>query len=165
MPSSLPTQSVLGRKLLVSILLFSSLVTLLLTCLQLWDEYRGGIERLTSRLQEAERVALPMLQRSLWSLDYDQVALELKGLCRTPGVVRAEVEIEGGKSIYEGEASPDHHRAVRSVAIEYPRDGRTTKLGTLRIHSSTEEILQTLRHRVLVLFLSQGAKTFLISFF
>src|SRR3982751_735681 len=62
-------RSGVGYRLLAAVLLFSSLVTLTLTALQLNLDYDHEVSAIQSRLDEIGRSNLTSLAESLWSLD------------------------------------------------------------------------------------------------
>lgn len=73
-----PILSPLGRKQLLFILLFSSLVTLLGTSVQLTIEYRNDVGLVHEQLDQIEKGYLHSLTHSLWKLDDAQINIELK---------------------------------------------------------------------------------------
>jgi PAS domain S-box-containing protein len=158
----------IGVRLLAGVLLFSSFVTLALTALQLYLEYEREVGVIESRLDEIGRSYPDSLGESLWTLDQNQLELQLKGILTLPDVQSVEIRELGSRlnpvRLAVGE------RASRSViAREYPLDyalqGNRRQIGVLRVEASLSEVYRQLLNKTLVILASQAAKTFLVSFF
>src|SRR5581483_10332949 len=76
----------IGFRLLAAVLLFSSVVTLTLTALQLYLDYDHEVGVIETRLDEIGRSYLATLGESLWALDQNQLQLQLNGILRLPGI-------------------------------------------------------------------------------
>src|SRR5947209_17569664 len=85
------SRSGVGPRLLAAVLLFSSIVTLTLTALQLYLDYDREVGVIATRLDEVGRSTTGSLGESLWNLDQNQLKLQLEGLLRLPGIRAAEV--------------------------------------------------------------------------
>ena len=81
----------IGARLLVRVLLFSSAITLILTVLQLYLDYRRDVEVIKDRLAEIERSYIESIGESLWQLDERQLVLQLEGILRLPDIRAVEV--------------------------------------------------------------------------
>ena len=81
----------IGLRLLAAVLLFSSIVTLTLTALQLYLDYDREVSVIETRLDEIGRSYLGSLGESLWNLDQNQLQLQLNGILRLPDVSAAEI--------------------------------------------------------------------------
>src|SRR5689334_17203586 len=81
----------IGPRLLAAVLLFSSVVTLTLTALQLYLDYDREVSVIETRLDEIGRSYLATLSESLWALDQNQLQLQLNGILRLPGIRAAEI--------------------------------------------------------------------------
>ena len=158
----------IGLRLLAGVLLFSSAVTLALTALQLYLEYEREVGVIESRLDEIGRSYPGSLGESLWSLDQNQLELQLKGILSLPDVQSVEIR--------EVASRPNPVRlalgqpATRSViAREYPLDyvmqGGRRQIGVLRVEATLTDVYRQLLNKALVILASQAAKTFLVSFF
>ena len=158
----------IGPRLLAAVLLFSSVVTLTLTALQLYLEYDHDVNVIESRLTEIGRSYLASLGESLWNLDRNQLELQLEGILRLPDIRAVEIREIATR------ANPIHvslgeHDARSVMARQYPIDyvvsGSKHQIGELRIEATLAEVYRQLMNRGLVILASQAAKTFLVSFF
>ncbi len=158
----------IAPRLLAAVLLFSSVVTLTLTALQLYLEYDHDVSVIESRLTEIGRSYVASLGESLWSLDRNQLELQLGGILRLPDIRSVEVRELADRPnpihIQVGE-----HGSGSIVAREYPLDyvtqGTKHRLGMLYVEATLAGVYRQLVTRGLVILGSQAAKTFLVSFF
>jgi PAS domain S-box-containing protein len=158
----------IGPRLLAAVLLFSSVVTLMLTALQLYLDYNHEVNAIESRLNEVGRSYLGSLGESLWNLDQNQLRLQLTGILRLPDIRAVEVRERSTRpdaiSISLGERG-----TASVVARDYPLDyfaqGTKHRIGVLHVEATLTEVYRQLLNRALVILASQAAKTFLVSFF
>ena len=75
-------RSPLAQRLIVAIILFSSAITLILTVIQLYGQYRNDVNDIETDLAQIERVHLKTLTQSLWATNSKDLALQLEGLGR-----------------------------------------------------------------------------------
>lgn len=151
-------------RLLGWILLFSSVITLLATALQLYLDYQRDISAIDQRLTEIERSAADSIAGSLWNLDAAQLNLQLNGLMRLPDMQYVQVIEQTADS-----ANPMRVTAGRSgpggVLRDIPLVHLEKVIGTLHLEASLDRVYRTLWNTALVILVSQGIKTFLVSLF
>lgn len=158
-------KSRLGKKLLFSILLFSTIITLFLTTIQIYIDYKNGVDGLYSTVDQIQATQLKSLAQNLWNINNEQVQIQLKGLL--------EIETIKGLKIYPKDDAPiiiaaepqTKNDIISTYPIIYERKGIKTNLGSLEIISDLSPVIKTLQSRVLIILLSQGAKTFIVSLF
>lgn len=85
--SSPAYKSKISRALVLYVLLFSSLVTLILTAFQLYKDYRYDLSLIDARLAQIEISNLGSLSQNMWTLNNDAIGLQLEGLLRLPDIV------------------------------------------------------------------------------
>lgn len=158
----------IGLRLLAAVLLFSSIVTLTLTALQLYLDYDREVGVIETRLDEIGRSYLGSIGESLWNLDQNQLELQLGGILRLPDIQAAElreiadrpnpIRIALGK---RGSSSV----MTRSYPLDYVTQGVKRQIGVLYVEATLTEVYRQLLNRALVILASQAAKTFLVSLF
>jgi PAS domain S-box-containing protein len=162
------TSHSLTVRLLINVLLFSACVTLILTVVQLYLEYRNEVSALELRLDQISKTNLDSLAERLWALDENQLRLQLTGILRLPDMRAVEV-LEAGSAgdplvIRLGERS-----ASSTVTREYPLlynvQGQNTRIGTLYVQATLADLRRRLLHTGWTIFLNQAAETFLVSLF
>ena len=155
-------------RLLATVFLFSCMVTLTLTALQLYRDYNRGVMLIESRLAEIDGSYRGSLGEALWRLDRPQLELQLEGILHLPDIRLAEVtEVIASDSSMVVDAGTHPHGPVivRSFPIVYRIQGHEEPIGTLRVEATLENLYNELFKTALVILLSQGANTFLVSLF
>jgi len=162
-------RSGIAARQLVAIVLFSSLVTLLSTILQLYLDYRRDVGAIENRLGEIERSYLRSLSGSLWNLDANQIQVQLDGILRLPDMQALEVretvpEVAHPLVVTAGNR---HERAVvrRDYPMVYDDRGTIRTIGVLYAEATLAEVYGRLLDKTVVILVSQGIKTFLVSMF
>ena len=159
----------IARHLLLYIIIFSSFVTLLATSLQLYTDYQRDLDVINSRLNEIEGGYIGSISASLWNLDIKQLELQLDGIKHLPDIKAVEIrehneEFSKPLHLIRGEKST-RNIIVRTYPILHNVSGETREIGTLTIQVSLTEVYQRLWDKAIVILLSQGIKTFLVSLF
>ena len=152
--------------LLVRVVLFSTLVTLVLTVLQLSLSYRSERARLEARFGEIDQASARSLAESLWAVDTRQLEEQLDGIVRLPSIRGAGVR-ESGRSprpfaVFRGQRQSDGVAKEFPLACCGPNPGT---IGVLRIEATLDEIYRDIAAQAVVILLSNAAKTFLVAFF
>ncbi|GAB2174454.1 ATP-binding protein [Dongia sp. agr-C8] len=158
----------IALRLLVFVLLFSSAVTLVLTAVQLYLDYRFDVGAIEQRLAEVERGYISSLAEGLWQLDRRQLELQLSGIASLPEVsYAAVVESGNGGSPLAVAIGTEGAGSVlrREIPIVYDDKGGRQVIGRFVVEASLAGVYQRLIESALVILISQGAKTFLVSAF
>jgi PAS domain S-box-containing protein len=161
-------RSGIGVRLLAAVLLFSSIVTLTLTALQLYLEYDREVGIIETRLDEIGRSYLGGLGASLWSLDRTQLELQLNGILRLPDIRSVEIrEIADRPNPLRVAVGESGRRSMvpRDYPIDYVTQGEKHRIGMLHVEATLTDVYRQLLNRALIILASQAAKTFLVSLF
>jgi PAS domain S-box-containing protein len=158
----------IGARLLAGVLLFSGSVTLVLTAIQLYIDYRRDVSALDVQLNQISGSYLASLAEGVWTLDEKQLRLQLDGILRLPDIraveVREAADTSNSLALKLGENS-----ASSSLVREYPLrrnvQGQERVIGTLRIEATLANVHRRLLNTAVTILISQAAKTFLVSFF
>jgi len=162
----------IGLRMLSAIVLFSSVVTLLSTVMQLYFDYSTELRTIRGRFDEIEKVYLASLGGSLWNLDVDQIQLQVDGIKRLPDMQYLEVR-EIGRSMKRRLVVSVGERGTGPViSREYPISYDENKenadpqtIGALYIEATLSAVYNRLFEKAIVILLAQGVKTFLVSMF
>jgi hypothetical protein len=155
-------------RLLGYVLLFSSAVTLVLTLIQLYFEYRQDLGTIETRLSEIERGYSGSLGESLWHMDGEQLRIQADGILRLPDISAVEIRetySPGHPIVVTAGQSLSHSVITRDSPVSYRVQGSEQKIGMLHVEASLVETYRELMNRTLIILLSQAAKTFLVSIF
>jgi len=160
------SQKPLGVRLLASILLYSSVITLVATGLQLWLDYRYELSAVDERLTQIEASSLDSLANSLWEISPAQVQVQLNGLQQLPDVRFVEITSPFGDYYAAGSRPSEGSIIERHYPLNYlNKQQSVTHVGDLTLILTLDEIYQRLADKVLVILTTQGIKTFLVSIF
>jgi signal transduction histidine kinase len=158
----------IGLRLVASVLLFSSAITLLLTLLQLYFDYRRDVGTIDRQISEIEGSYRRSLGEGLWNLDAPQLELQVDGILRLPGIrfveVREATDRANAMLVTAGsrQANADVHR---EFPIFHMNRGAEQTVGVLSIEATFDDVYRRLFDTAIVILISQGAKTFVVSFF
>jgi PAS domain S-box-containing protein len=158
----------IGARLLAGVLLFSGSVTLVLTVIQLYIDYRRDVSALELRLNQISGSYLASLAEGLWTLDEKQLRLQLDGILRLPDIRGVEVreDTDSGNPLI---ARLGENSVSSGFAREYPLrhnvQGQERVIGTLRVEATLAGVHRRLVDTAVTILISQAAKTFLVSFF
>lgn len=155
----------LGYRLLFWILLFSSLITLGATGLQLWLDYDRDVSLIHERLDEIRKSRLQGLVNSLWDINEAQTRTLLKGVSQLPDVSLVAIHDENGRALFRIGLEPAGQSLTRTFPLVFvdPREKVAFPLGRLQVEASLEGVYQRLEERVFIILGSQAVKTFLMS--
>jgi signal transduction histidine kinase len=158
----------IGLRLVVRVLLFSSAITLLLTLLQLYFDYRRDVGTIDRQISEIEGSYRRSLGEGLWNLDAPQLELQVDGILHLPDIRFVEVR-EATDRANAMVVTAGSHRANADLRREFPifhmSRGAEQTVGVLSIEATFDDVYRRLFDTAIVILISQGAKTFVVSFF
>src|SRR3984893_3579412 len=140
----------IGLRLLAAVLLFSSIVTLTLTALQLYLDYDREVSVIETRLDEIGRSYLGSLGESLWSLDQNQLQLQLNGILRLPDIRAVEISeiADRPNPIHIAVGKRDPRSVItRQYPLDYVTQGVKRQIGVLYVEATLTEVYRQLLER------------------
>lgn len=161
-------RSPLARRMLLAILVVSSLGALLATIAQLSVDYRRDVAQVEADLEALQKTTSGTLAYHLWVVNPDAIRHQLADMLRLPNLRYVEVVEDDGTVYRAGRPVADHAELVgKTFKLEYthPFTGEVLLLGAARLEASTEDIRSRLFDRFLVILVAQGIKTFIVSVF
>jgi diguanylate cyclase (GGDEF)-like protein/PAS domain S-box-containing protein len=154
----------LAQKLAAFIVLFSSVLALGITVVELSIEYLRDLRTIDSQMAQVEDAYLPSVIENVWVVDQDRLGTLLLGITRLPNFSLAEVQVDGKLLLRRGEElQGDGVQRVFKLWREHR--GQKMLIGELRVAASYHEVYQRTINR-LVFFLSANVlKTFFVVVF
>jgi diguanylate cyclase (GGDEF)-like protein len=154
----------IGRRLIVYIIGFSSLITLLISAIQLGLEYRELRDDMESTL-DGVRLHVPSVTRSVWDFDEQKIQLTLDALAQLPNIARVSIATnDEGKHWSAGKPggsnAETHHYQLRQTVA-----GREKEIGTLEVVADVDAIYRQVAGLALAIVLGNAIKTFLVALF
>ena len=158
------TKHSVAFRLLFYILVLSSLITVVITVLQLYFDYREEVKLVDTRMIQIDESYRDSLSNAMWYLQTEQVEKILSGIVLFDDIHYAEVNITGDKTYTHGTQRERNIKQYSSDII-LNMDNQTIYAGSLSIHSNFDGIIHRLSKKFYIILLSQAVKTFVISIF
>ena len=155
----------IARPFVIYILLFSSLITILLTALQLYQDYQKDLQRIDQRFQMIEETNLPLITDAVWTLNRRTLQINLDGLLRYSDIVHVRVVQDDGTVLATAGAIDYSEWLVRTFSLTQSHRGESVSIGILQVIASLNEVYQRLWDTFLMILITHAVKTFLVSGF
>jgi|GEM_PF-1579014 len=153
----------IAKQLLILILLSSSILTIIITSIHLFVDYNNDMSALNERLIQIETSYMPAISNALWVEDEEQTNVQIKGIKNLPDIALVRLIRDGEIALELGEDNTEYSKQGR-WPINYMYEGEETLLGELYVVNDLYPLYRRLADKVLLTLLTQGAKTFIISF-
>ncbi len=154
----------ISRRLAVYVVLFSSLITLVVTALQLYSDYNSDLRLIDLKFDAIRDAQLPNLERNVWVADTAQIQVQLNGLVELPDLEYLAISVDGAVRWQAGKMI-SQRRIIRDFPLHYRYRGKNVRIGTLKVVASLDRVLSRLLRKFVIVILSNGFKTFLVSGF
>jgi PAS domain S-box-containing protein len=155
----------IGRRFAMAILAFSSIVTLASTLVQLSIEYQRDVNEINSGLRQIRDSYADSLASSLWVTSEKDLKLQLDGIIKLPDMQYIEV-LDENDVIKASAGTPQKNQIIsQTYPLTHHHRGQILTLGKLHILGTLDGVYSRLKSKVLVILLTQGVKTFLVSLF
>ncbi|HWR75971.1 MAG TPA: EAL domain-containing protein [Thiobacillus sp.] len=159
-----PWKSPLARRLTVAIVLFSASIILVMTAVQIYQEYRRDLDGVEAQFRQIGEVHLPTLTQSLWATNDKEIRLQLEGMLRLPNIVYAAVHEKDRLHTQVGQR--DAGRMIeRRYVMYYEHLGQSREIGTLTVVATLEDIYVQLMREAIQVLLSNALRTLLVALF
>jgi len=149
---------------MLSIVLFSTLLTLLITMVQLYRDYNTDINRIETQLQQIEDVHLRSLSALLWTSDANEIKTLAEGIMQLSDMQYLEVRDKEKTWVVIGKLQGDEVLA-REYPVTYQYKDKKINIGTLTVVASLSGVYERLFDKVITILVSNGIKTFLVAIF
>ena len=154
----------LARHLIVALILFSSMVTALITAVELYSDYRRNLADIDKNIDFIRQSYLPILVESVWLADSLQINTQLEGLSRLQDFEYFAISVEG-KERWSAGTPRSNRRVVSDVPMVRSYRGKSVTIGTLHIVASVDRVLDRLWAQLLATLLRNLARTLLLAVF
>ncbi len=155
----------IGRRFAIYILAFSSVFTLISTAFQLSIEYNKDVNKIDSRFVQIYDSYYQSLTRSLWTTSKKDLEFQLEGIIKLPDMQYIEVLSDEGELLAFKGIKKTKHIISHAYPLKYMYHGKELILGKIHMIATLDGVYERLKDRVLVILLTQGIKTFVVSLF
>ena len=154
----------IGRRLIVLIIAFSSVITLCISVVQLFSEYRGLRSDLDRQL-DGVTIYVPSIAGSLWDFDDQQVQRAIDALTLLPNVAKVSVTTTDTSTHWNAGNSPSDNILTKTYSLRHEVRGTDREIGVLTVVASLDGIYQQVATSAISIVLSNALKTFLVALF
>jgi C4-dicarboxylate-specific signal transduction histidine kinase len=152
----------LSKKILAQILLVSSFVTLIITSVQVAYDYSQGKKDISFYVNETIQNHYNTIVYGAWNFDTRSLLIILRSLEKSADISYANIK-EHNVSVGDRDRTVDKI-IKREIFYEISPD-KKHYLGVLELGISYTNLYSKLRKKVFVILITQGVKTFFVSFF
>ncbi len=154
----------IAGRLVVATILFSSIITLITTGIQIYLDYRHDIGIIENSFGIIKRSHLKSLANSVWNFDEDQVVVKLEELLQLPDMEFIEISgsNQGGWSRGRVESG---HTVEAKFPLLFNYIDEPMQLGEIRVVASLDSVYSRLIRKAVLILISNTFKTFLVSGF
>ena len=154
----------IAKTLIIYILLFSGVVTICITSIQLYSEYNRDLDNIEEQFARIEEILAPSLARALWEFNEESIKIQLDSIARFGDIEYVRITDEDNRSIVAGERLTKHP-LTRHTPLTYRSQNKEIAVGKLTVVASKSRAYRHFYSRLTVILLSQAVKTFLVSTF
>lgn len=148
---------------MLSIVLFSSFITLLTTVYQLINDYRSDVTRISQAFSSIETANLDVLAASIWVIDEKLINTQLNGLSQLPDITYISIKDDSEQEWQQGTRKTESIIEKQYDLLYLPADN--AKVGVLVVQADLDLIYQKLYNKAVLILLSNAIKTFLVAGF
>jgi signal transduction histidine kinase len=159
----------IARRLFLTVLLVGGIITLLLTAVATYIDYRNKAAELNGTIENIKSTALRSLEDAVWTFDESQTKSIAAGITNFPDVTMVKLISESGDALYEGRTDGKtgpfrwlfgSQPQVTTLELFSPK-GTGDRLGELRVEIDYAPMHGRVFERAAEFFLIQGVKTLL----
>ncbi|MFM2480663.1 ATP-binding protein [Celerinatantimonas sp. YJH-8] len=154
----------LARRLVMAIVLFSSLLTVTFTGAQLYLQYRLDLQNVDQSAQIIRDSWLASLTESIWDYDTDLIEMQLNGMINLPFIMQIQLKLSDGQYFAVGHPSADDTLLFK-FPLQHVQAGKMHALGALTVVADTARIHQDLIRYALTILVSNLIKAALVVIF
>jgi signal transduction histidine kinase len=152
--------SKLSRRVLIYILLCSSVLSISSTFLQLYVNYDESLTTLNQRFDNIETSYLQSISTSLWDFNEPLVQQQIQGIVKLPDISHVKIVTGFGKTYQFGD-----EKISADKVVEYPIFYSENDIGVLIVTASYDDIYHRLRQQAGFILTAEVIKIFIVAFF
>lgn len=156
--------NLIGRRFVIFTVLFSSIITLLFTVVQLSIEYDKQLDQRALVKGIINNSLLDSLSKSIWTYDDAQINLQLQGIVNIPTIERAVLELPENVEFKIGSLKSSNI-INESFSVDYMQRTQFINVGKLIIYSEMDSTYNHLLTFGSVMLISNLLKTALVVIF
>ena len=155
----------IAKKLIKALILFSSLLTIGTTAVQLWAEYNRDVVAIDDRFVQVERSYIDAVSTNVWEADKARLQLQMNGITEFPDFKLALVRDQDGVTMAQTGSLGDETVIRHTYPLYFEFRNERRLIGELEVAASLTQVYTRVLDRVGLILLSNAIKTFLVSIF
>ncbi len=152
----------IAHKLVLWVILFSSIITLMATAGQLYLEYRQDLASIEDYFYSITSMQLQSISQNVWIMDDSQIEAQLEGIIKGRDITYAAVTVDGVPRWQSGRNDVNRSKAL-TYNLLYSHKNTQVNIGTLVVVASLDRVHQRLLRKAVIILLTNGLKTFLFA--
>jgi len=158
------SQRGIARRLILAMVLFSSVITLVVTAIQLYRDYNRDLLLIDSQLKQIQDVHIRSIAGSLWLLDEKGMQILVDGILQLPDILYVEVS-DGERNWASAGISQTEKMILREYPLTYQHLGSEQQIGSMIAVATLERVYQRLIDKTVDILVSNAIRTFLVTGF
>jgi len=156
-----PKQHVIAKRLILVMVLSSTLITLILSSFQIYNDFQKDVAGIENRLAEIQSAHLESIVSRVWTANNLELKTDLKALLNLSDISYLEVS-EGNKIIASAGKPLSEQVIIQKFPLLYSFKGDELSLGQLLVHASLSNVYKKAIDQGIIIVVSNGLKTFLV---
>ncbi len=153
----------LSHRLILNILFFSGIITLFITVIQLYIDYKKDISYLHQQLTQIEESFLPSFKNALWKYNRELLETQVVSISKLRDI--NYVAIHDTKQLLFSKGDNGDEREQIEFKVNYNYNNQIRNIGLLVVTVNYQGLYDRLYDRLLIILMSSGIKTFATSLF
>ena len=155
----------LARRIMMIVILGSTLFTFITTAIQVFLDYQREMNLLNARLEQIRVIEVPSLINSVWNFDTKQIETQLMGMLNLQDVGYVELQIADGDTYTVGQVIPENNAITQKFSLERTQNGKVFALGQLEVVADSRSLQQRVLSWMLSFLLTAATQIFLLAGF
>lgn len=143
------------------VVLFSSMIALVITGVDLSSKYFSDLRQIDQRMELVGTVYIDSIEENLWLGDQKRLDLQLQGIIRLPDMAYAAIRADGKLLTEHGQTVKDQG-LVRVFKLMHVYRGQELAIGELEVHAHYGDALNRALRHLVQLMLANAVKIILV---
>jgi signal transduction histidine kinase/CheY-like chemotaxis protein len=160
----LPGLPRISTRLIVYIVLFSVLMTFVITGFQLYQDYGRYQNDIDTQFERIEKSHVPALMSAVWVSDVELAETHLQGIVDYRDIGYAEL-IEDGRVIAAAGGMPEVEPVLKTYPLNYVYNDRKHRIGSLNVVAEGDNAWKRVKAEAFSILAQQALRAFLLAGF
>ncbi len=156
-------KSPIAKRMLITILISSSIITFFIIAIQIFFEYKIDVKNIENRINQIESSYTKSLALSVWNFNKNQYNTQLDGILNLEDIVYVEILAPNNEKIISKGEFKRKMVIRKEFLLETVDFNKKVVSGKLIVLASLKQVYADLYDRVFIILFTQGIKTLLIS--